>query len=154
MKTSSKKTGPSTGVKLPRGLRNNNPLNIRKGCRWLGLRDFPTDKEFCEFKTMAYGYRAAFVTLRTYYSKHDCRTLRKIINRWAPPSENDTENYLYIVLMKTGIRDANSILPSPFLAQNLCLWQDILIAMAEVENGTTLVDPESCIVGTNKVLSY
>lgn len=154
MKTSSKKTGPSTGVKLPRGLRNNNPLNIRKGCRWLGLRDFPTDKEFCEFKTMAYGYRAAFVTLRTYYSKHNCRTLREIINRWAPPSENNTSSYLQAVMMKTGIRDSNSFLPTPFFAQNIGLWQDILIAMAEVENGTTLVDPESCIVGTNKVPFY
>lgn len=151
MKTSSMITGPSTGVKLPRGLRNNNPLNIRKGCRWLGLRDFPKDKEFCEFQTMAYGYRAAFVTLRTYYIGHDCKTLRKIINRWAPPSENDTDAYLGAVMLKAGIRDANSILPSPFRAQNLGLWQDILIAMAEVENGTTLVDSESCIVGTNKV---
>jgi hypothetical protein len=56
-------------------------------------------------------------------------------------------------MIKAGIRDAKSILPTPFLAQNLGLWQDILIAMAEVENGTSLVDPESCIVGTNKVSS-
>lgn len=151
MKTSSKKTGPSTGVKLPRGLRNNNPLNIRKGCSWIGLRDFPTDKEFCEFKTMAYGYRAAFITLRTYYSKHNCRTLREIINRWAPPSENDTEKYLDIVLMKTGIRDADRCLPHPRFAQNKGLWKDIILAMAEVENGTQNVSPSECEAGMLKV---
>ena len=149
MKTSSMITGPSTGVKLPRGLRNNNPLNIRKGCRWVGLRDFPTDKEFCEFRTMAYGYRAAFVTLRTYYSKHDCMTLRKIINRWAPPSENDTTSYLQAVMKKAGIRDADSALPNPFYAQNKGLWKDIILAMAEVENGTNNVSPAECEAGMN-----
>ena len=152
MKTSSKKTGPSTGVKLPRGLRNNNPLNIRKGCRWLGLRDFPKDKKFCEFKTMAYGYRAAFVTLRTYYSKHDCRTLRKIINRWAPSSENNTISYLQAVMMKTGIRDADSVLPNPCFIQNKGLWKDIILAMAEVENGTKNLSPAECEAGMNMLV--
>lgn len=142
-KTSSTKTGQGTGGKHPRGLRNNNPLNIRRGVsKWKGLRDFPTDKEFCEFESMDYGFRAAFITLRTYYTKHGCKTLRAIINRWAPPTENDTTLYSYCVAVYAGIRDTDSVLPSPTDRQNISLWADIMMGMAKVENGTNegLVD--------------
>ena len=50
---------------LPRGLRNNNPLNIRKGAqRWQGQTG--NDGAFCIFESMEYGYRAAFRLLHTY----------------------------------------------------------------------------------------
>lgn len=46
---------------MTRGLRNNNPLNIRRNnTKWQGLSATQTDKSFFQFKTMAYGYRAAF----------------------------------------------------------------------------------------------
>ena len=52
---------------MTRGLRNNNPLNIRRNnTKWQGLSATQTDKSFFQFKTMAYGYRAAFKTLQTY----------------------------------------------------------------------------------------
>ncbi len=56
-------------MSLPRGIRNNNPLNIRRSKdKWQGLRALQTDTAFCQFETMAYGWRAAFVLLtRTYY---------------------------------------------------------------------------------------
>lgn len=154
MKTSSKKTGPSTGVKLPRGLRNNNPLNIRLGADWLGLQKRSADKEFCKFRTMPYGYRAAFKVLRTYYDIHGCRSLRRIITRWAPPSENDSEAYLLAVMKKAGIRDADSGLPNPYYAQNKGLWKDIILAMAEVENGTQNVSPAECEAGMNMLVFF
>ena len=48
---------------MTRGLRNNNPLNIRRNkTKWQGLSVTQTDKSFFQFKTMAYGYRAAFKT--------------------------------------------------------------------------------------------
>ena len=44
----------------PRGIRNNNPLNIRRtNTVWQGMKEELTDKEFVEFISMAYGYRAA-----------------------------------------------------------------------------------------------
>ena len=49
-------------TKLPRGLRNNNPGNIRNSQRtdWQGEVDesAKNDNSFEEFETIAYGYRA------------------------------------------------------------------------------------------------
>ena len=50
-----------------RGMRNNNPLNIRHGkSRWQGMDDMQLDKEFVTFETLAYGYRAAWVLIDNY----------------------------------------------------------------------------------------
>ena len=51
-----------------RGIRNNNPLNIRRSTdRWEGARIEQTDKAFVQFTSMAYGYRAAWKTLESYW---------------------------------------------------------------------------------------
>ena len=81
-----------------RGIRNNNPANIRRGCNWKGLAKTQSDKEFCQFVTMTWGVRALLVTLRTYVRKHHLHTVREIITRWAPPSDgNNTESYIKFV---------------------------------------------------------
>ena len=75
---------------MTRGLRNNNPLNIRRNnTKWQGLSATQTDKSFFQFKTMAYGYRAAFKTLQTYIlNKYDtdkdgtANELEDVIMRW------------------------------------------------------------------------
>lgn len=85
-----------------RGIRNNNPLNIRIGNKWKGLKTPNTDGAFDQFINMYFGYRAAFVTLRNYINKHKCDTVAKIISRWAPRNENNTEAYIKTVCKKTG----------------------------------------------------
>ena len=46
---------------MTRGIKNNNPLNIRHSAdQWQGAREEQTDKEFVQFTSMAYGYRAAW----------------------------------------------------------------------------------------------
>lgn len=81
-----------------RGIRNNNPANIRRGCNWKGLIRQQKDREFCQFVTMTWGVRALLVTLRTYVVKHHLHTVREIITRWAPPSDrNNTEAYIKFV---------------------------------------------------------
>lgn len=81
-----------------RGIRNNNPANIRRGCNWKGLAEKQTDREFCQFVTMTWGVRALLITLRTYVIKHHLHTVREIITRWAPPSDgNNTEKYIKFV---------------------------------------------------------
>lgn len=79
---------------LPRGLRNNNPLNIRIGNTWLGERANPTDTQFEEFVSIEYGYRAAFCILRRYIRRYHFDTVSRIISTWAPPSENQTTKYI------------------------------------------------------------
>ena len=90
---------------MTRGIRNCNPLNIRRSAdQWKGLRAQQTDAAFCQFKQMEYGWRAALILLtRTYYRKYRLYTIRKIVEKWAPPTENNTEAYIKNVAATTGI---------------------------------------------------
>lgn len=93
---------------LPRGIRNNNPLNIVKGNNWKGERANQTDKRFEEFESIEMGLRAGFVLLRNYIEGTKTRptkfnTIRKIITRWAPPNENHTLMYIRVVSRRSGL---------------------------------------------------
>ncbi|ELF3953060.1 structural protein [Salmonella enterica] len=89
----------------PRGIRNNNPGNIRWGDDWQGLVAKPrrTDKAFCQFTTPEYGIRAMIIILRNYQRRHGLNTVTGIINRWAPSSENNTQAYINSVAQATGV---------------------------------------------------
>lgn len=87
---------PKQSRPVPRGIRNNNPLNIRIGNVWLGEVNNPTDREFEQFVHMTYGIRAACVLIRRYINHYKLTTPKDIISRWAPRSENDTSNYVRI----------------------------------------------------------
>ena len=136
----------------PRGIRNNNPLNIRLSSdKWQGQinpsgngnvngngnNSSPKgDAEFVQFYTMEYGWRAAFVILcRTYYGKYGLKTIRDIVSRWAPAKENNTEAYIRHVSDYTGI-SPNKVLGSP--QEHPTQWLLIGYAMAVVENGKAL----------------
>ncbi|MCS3405417.1 structural protein [Pantoea sp. B566] len=87
-----------------RGIRNNNPGNIRWGDEWKGLvpEGQRTDKSFCQFKAPEFGIRAMIIILRNYQSKYGLKTITGIIKRWAPPNENDTQAYIRSVAQATG----------------------------------------------------
>lgn len=89
--------------KIPRGIRNNNPLNIRIGNVWLGEVQKPTDKSFEQFISMEYGIRAGFIILRRYIRRYGIDTISEIVSRWAPTSENNTAAYVSRVSQLTGI---------------------------------------------------
>ena len=78
----------------------------------------------------SWGYRAAFITLRNYFLRHSLKTLRGWINRWAPPVENDTENYVRFVAGKSAV-DADAEL----CITDASLMQRIVSAMSWMENG-------------------
>lgn len=81
---------------MTRGLRNNNPGNIRRSPeQWAGLSPSQTDPEFFQFSDAIYGIRAMAKLLQNYQRLYGLRTVRQIISRWAPPSENDTDAYVY-----------------------------------------------------------
>lgn len=88
----------------PRGVRNHNPGNIEyNGTPWQGLADPPSDGRFCRFADPTWGIRAIARVLITYQDKHGINTVRGIINRWAPPVENDTGAYAAHVAGKVGV---------------------------------------------------
>ena len=78
---------------------------------------------------MPYGYRAAFVTLATYLSR-GWNTIEKIIAKWAPPSENNTQGYIANVEKWSGV-PCNKELTAADGADYIM----IVAAMSFVENG-------------------
>lgn len=94
----------------PRGIRNNNPLNIRIGNVWLGEVQCPTDPDFEQFVSMAYGIRAAFVLLRRYIRHYHRRTIPAVIAAWAPASENNVAAYCQTIYELTGMNEDTQLI--------------------------------------------
>lgn len=89
--------GTTMGIKPTRGERNNNPGNIRKGPAWQGLAaDQSSDTAFAVFTTPEYGIRALGKLLQNYQSQ-GFNTVRAIINKYAPSTENNTGAYINAV---------------------------------------------------------
>lgn len=88
---------------IPRGIRNNNPLNIRIGNTWLGEVDHPTETQFEQFVSIEFGLRAAFLILRRYIRRYNLNTVQLIVSRWAPETENKTQSYINTVANKINI---------------------------------------------------
>lgn len=111
--------------KAPRGIRNNNPGNIRAdGTKWKGL--VGDDGSFCKFDKPENGIRAIARILATYKAR-GIKTVRQIIARWAPPNENDTEAYIRSVAAASGIPE-NGV---PMQDQ----LPDLIAAIIKHENG-------------------
>lgn len=91
-------------MKPPLGIRSNNPGNLRPGAtRWQGELD-PDPRGYCRFDTPENGIRAMAKNLLAYQERHSLRTVDRIISRWAPGNENDTESYIIAVCSSTGYR--------------------------------------------------
>ena len=122
-----------------RGIRNCNPLNIRRNPAnsWRGLRSEQEDPDFCQFLSMTLGLRAAIKLLQNYI-KGGHNSVRKIITRWAPPSENDTEMYIHHVCTLTGIA------PDTVLHNARWTIYHLVKAMAYMESGYKVTDEAFC----------
>lgn len=95
----------------PRGIRNYNPGNIRhtQNIRWQGSAPNQTDSQYVQFINPRWGIRAIARVLITYQDKRRAvdgspiDTVREIIERWAPPSENNTDAYVISVARALGL---------------------------------------------------
>lgn len=120
----------ATAKKLtPKGIRNNNPGNIEHNLaiKWQGATG--TDGRFVTFKDPASGLRALARNLLTYQEQHGLNTVAGIINRWAPPKENNTTKYIESVANVMGIRPDEAF---EFKGELAILLMRAIIA---VENG-------------------
>ena len=97
--------GTGTGLYImARGIRNNNPGNIRHGAsKWQGMSLQQTDREYIQFDDPVYGIRALTKLLKNYQSRYGLNTIQELINRWAPPSENITSSYVEHVARVAGV---------------------------------------------------
>ncbi len=125
---------PAGGARrLPRGIRNNNPGNIRrigKPPPWRGLSaDQSADPAFLVFDAPLWGLRALARTLYTYWDKYRLKTVRSIITRYAPPVENDTGAYVAQVAAALNVRPDAPIAATPET------WVALMRAIVRQENG-------------------
>lgn len=115
--------------KQPRGIRNNNPGNIEyTGTEWVGLDDPKHDGRFMRFVDPVFGIRALARVLSNYQKLHGINTVRGIINRWAPPSENNTGSYINHVASVLGVGVDEPIDVVDHL-------QDLVVVIIQHENG-------------------
>lgn len=127
---------------IPRGIRNNNPGNIKKNnVEWEGLSAIQTDKTFFQFNDPIYGIRALTKILRTYRNSYNIKNIWGIINRYAPPSENDTESYKNFVKEKTGLNMLEEI---EFTVEG---YLPVVKAIILMENGEQPYDDEIILQG-------
>lgn len=101
-----------------RGIRNNNPGNIRKDgkTKWEGAVpdiDGAVDAAFVQFKSPEYGIRAIARVLASY-QRAGLTTVAQIIGRWAPPTENNTAAYVAAVLKRNGWLPTRRITPADY----------------------------------------
>ena len=130
---------------MKRGIRNNNPLNIRHSVdQWQGAREVQTDEAFVQFTSMAYGYRAAWKILDTYShrlkSERKAYNVRNIIGRWAPPSENNTDAYVRKVAVLSGLGGNENLLRPQYCRSHNDFERMVrlIAAMTCVENGISM----------------
>lgn len=136
----------------PRGIRNNNPGNIRWGDDWKGLvtQDKRTDKSFCQFIEAKWGIRALVKVLLNYRKRpgvpgvgaSGIDTVKEIISRWAPPNENNTPAYIQSVATACGVK------PDQALDLNdKVLMLKMVKAIISHENGQQPYTDELLLIG-------
>lgn len=119
-----------TNLRIPRGIRNNNPLNIRIGNTWLGEVTNPSDNEFEQFIHISYGLRAGFILLKRYINRYKLNTIEKIVSRWAPHNENNTRLYIEHVAKRMNISP-----DKPLLYEDQDTMCALVYEMVYEENG-------------------
>ena len=111
---------------LPRGIRNNNPGNIRHGDNWRGMADIQRDRSFITFIQPEWGVRAMARILKSY-SNRGVDTVAGIISTWAPEVENDTQSYIKHVAAKLEVAP-----DTPITEQQ---YPELIAAIIHHENG-------------------
>ena len=123
--------------KLTRGIRNNNPFNIKRSqVAWYG--EVPaingrSDKLFEQFYSMEFGYRAGIKLLYNYH-RNGLTTVRGIIGRFAPVSENDTLSYIDFVSSKLSCgKDREIVCLNDFLllCKYICKYESQVNVMPD-----------------------
>ena len=119
---------------MTRGERNNNPLNIRRvaGTHWRGEAAVQDDPAFVQFEDRTWGGRAALKLLRTYRDKYAATSIKEIITRWAPPTENNTEGYIAAVCRLTSFGGNERLTEKE--------WPALIKAMAVIESRLLISD--------------
>lgn len=118
----------------------NNPGNLRYSVKnnWIGQID--PSNGFCQFSSMDAGLRALCITIDSYRIHHHLLSIRELITRYAPPTENDTAEYIRFVASAVGISED----ASPFNSDSYFLR--FVGAICLIETGYRLTSDDETTV--------
>lgn len=134
---------------MTRGERNNNPGNIRQGvAQWQGESPEQKDAAFVTFSNAFWGIRALCKILLNYQRKYGLWTIRDMIERWAPPNENDTAHYIQAVCQEVGIGPDDHIA----LGSDVSHLEKLARAIIHHENGGVMYTDEVILSAANAAL--
>lgn len=135
---------------VPRGILNNNPLNIDyTAIAWDGQVHGPylsTEKRFAVFQTPAAGIRAGIVNFQSYQFKDGCKTWNALIARQAPDDENDVAAYQASVAELTGFD-----MTAPAATRDATAMRTFVAACIVVECGEFAYDDDVWTAAINAV---
>lgn len=131
----------------PRGLRNNNPGNIKAGINWEGA--IGDDGVFVTFKNIAYGIRAMATDIGNDIRLDGKNSLQALVYEYAPPTENNTAVYLQDLVTWTGYGPTQALprsetmmvkLIRAFMNKELGVSYSALISDADIKEGLALMN--------------
>lgn len=139
--TNKLKPTSAKAVKTPRGISNNNPLNVRRypNSSWVGMKAEQTDEDFLQFTDIVYGYRATLIIIARTYRKRGWNTVESILTHYAPSTENNTKAYISAVVKELQTKlgynfGKHTPLPQPNDG-SMKIWVALMAAMQNVECG-------------------
>lgn len=143
-------------MSITRGERNSNPGNIdRNATKWKGMSpDQSGDKRFVVFTSPVWGIRALAKLLLTYSTLYpqdtarDIDTVREIVNRWAPPVENDTGAYVKAVAQGVDVGPDEAI-----DVTDEAVMKKLTVAIITHENGRCVYDDDLLTDGIQRALA-
>lgn len=125
---------PGRDARDPRGVRNNNPLNLSYVPGQQGLDPAaPSDGRFGRYTSMEAGIAQSVRQMQLHAERRGANTLSKLIQLWAPSSDNNTGAYIRQVERETGL-GRDQVLDF----QDEATLRKLVAAMARVENGRAL----------------
>ncbi|EHQ9703449.1 hypothetical protein KS548_003356 [Salmonella enterica] len=130
-----------------RGIRNNNPGNLEysKSNPWVGQNG--DDGRFAKFETPEHGIRALGRNLMSY-QRQGIDTVSEIINRWAPPTDNnDTAAYIKAVCEQLGVSA-----DEPLDSSNPDTLKALCAAIIQHENGSQPYSDQQLTNGVSAAL--
>ena len=130
-----------------RGIRNNNPGNLEysKTNPWVGQTG--DDGRFAKFETPEHGIRALGRNLLSY-QRQGIDTVNDIINRWAPPSDNNnTDAYIQAVCAQLGVTP-----DQPLDASNPDTLKALCASIIQHENGSQPYSDQQLATGVSAAI--
>jgi hypothetical protein len=141
-----------SAVKVSRGIRNNNPGNIRHGAdKWQGMASEQPDSQFIKFVSAQYGIRAMARILASY-RRRGLVTVRQIINTWAPPVGQDAQGNRYTQNSDAYVAHVARVLqvePDQAITWTAGGLADLVTVIIQHENGAQPYDRAVIVEGVS-----